>query len=363
MLIAALLCAPALLQAQIKVGQTAGFTGPVAAGVKEITDGAKLYLDHINAKGGIQGQRIELISMDDEFVPAKAAANAEELMANKSVVAMLLSRGTPHTEAIAPLLSKFRVPLIGPSTGARVLHSPVNPWIFNVRAPYRTEAVRAIDHLVTTGVNKIGMVYVDDSFGADLLAGAQEGFAKHQLQPALQASFSRSKPQFDAILSQVQKLNPQALLVAGSGQAVADLTQQLRATGNRSLLVTFSNNASLGFVKQLGTQGRGVIVTQVFPHERSRNFGLVREAMEIAKQLNRPEPTPAMLEGFSAAKVLVAGLNRSSREAGRENLRRALDAITRLDLGDMVLGYSAEDHTGLDYVDISIIDGSGKFLR
>jgi branched-chain amino acid transport system substrate-binding protein len=63
-------------QAQILIGQTAGFTGPVGAGVKETTDGAKLFIDAINARGGVNGQKIELISLDDKFDPKLAAENA-----------------------------------------------------------------------------------------------------------------------------------------------------------------------------------------------------------------------------------------------------------------------------------------------
>ena len=88
-------------QAQILVGQTAGFTGPVAAGVKETTDGAKLYIDSINAKGGVHGQKIELVSLDDKFDPKLAAENARKLVEEQNVLALFLNRGTPHTEAIA----------------------------------------------------------------------------------------------------------------------------------------------------------------------------------------------------------------------------------------------------------------------
>jgi ABC-type branched-subunit amino acid transport system substrate-binding protein len=102
--------------AQILIGQTAGFTGAVAAGVKETTDGAKMYFDAINARGGINGQSIELVSMDDKFDPKLAAENAKKLITEKNVVALFLVRGTPHTQAIAPLLAEYRVPLVAPST-------------------------------------------------------------------------------------------------------------------------------------------------------------------------------------------------------------------------------------------------------
>ncbi|MDP3245740.1 MAG: ABC transporter substrate-binding protein, partial [Polaromonas sp.] len=102
-------------QAQILIGQTAGFTGPVGAGVKETTEGAKLYIDAVNAKGGVNGQKIELISLDDKFDPKMAGENALKLIEEKEVLAMFLTRGTPHTEAMLPHLEKFGVPLIGPS--------------------------------------------------------------------------------------------------------------------------------------------------------------------------------------------------------------------------------------------------------
>ncbi|MEP6771510.1 MAG: ABC transporter substrate-binding protein, partial [Polaromonas sp.] len=129
--------------AQILVGQTAGFTGPVGAGVKETTDGAKLYIDAVNAKGGVGGQKIELISLDDKFEPKLAVENARKLIEEQNVVALFLTRGTPHTEGIVPLLDKNGVPLIGPSTGAMVLHQPVKKHVFNVRATYQREAEKA----------------------------------------------------------------------------------------------------------------------------------------------------------------------------------------------------------------------------
>ena len=153
--------------AQILIGQSAGFSGPVAAGVKETTDGARLYLNAVNAKGGINGQKIELVSMDDKFDPKLAAENARVLIEEKEVVAMFLTRGTPHTEAMLPLLDKHGVSLVGPSTGAMVLHQPVKKHVFNVRATYQREAEKAITHLASVGVTRIALVHVDDSFGAD----------------------------------------------------------------------------------------------------------------------------------------------------------------------------------------------------
>src|SRR3954468_13564668 len=90
------------LHAQLLIGQTAGFSGPVAAGVKETTDGARLWINAVNAHGGINGQKIELVSMDDKFEPKLAADNARKLVQERNVLALFLTRGTPHNEAIVP---------------------------------------------------------------------------------------------------------------------------------------------------------------------------------------------------------------------------------------------------------------------
>jgi ABC-type branched-subunit amino acid transport system substrate-binding protein len=350
-------------QAQILIGQTAGFTGPVGAGVKETTDGAKLYIDAINAKGGVNGQKIELISLDDKFDPKLAGENARKLIEEQNVAAMFLTRGTPHTEAMLPLLEKYGVPLVGPSTGAMVLHQPVKKHVFNVRATYQREAEKAVTHLSSMGITRIGLVYADDSFGADGVAGAQKGFAAAKLQPAVLEKFNRGKPDFGPISPKVVQSNAQAIIMVASGQAVVDGMKAFRAAGSAAQIVTLSNNASSGFIKSLGDNARGVIVTQVFPYERSIAYSMVKEAQELSKAKGTGDISPAMLEGFAAAKVLVEGLKRAGAKPTREKIQAALENIRRFDIGGLEVNYSLEDHTGLDFADLSIIGTDGKFKR
>jgi ABC-type branched-subunit amino acid transport system substrate-binding protein len=331
--------------------------------VKETTDGAKLYIDHINAKGGINGQQIELISLDDQFDPKKAAENARVLIEEKEVAALFLTRGTPHTEAIIPLLDKHGLALVAPSTGAMVLHQPVRKHVFNVRATYQREAEKAITHLHTLGLSKIAVLHTDDSFGQDGLAGAQKGFAQTQLKPVGVFKFDRVKPDFSTIAPQVASAATQAILFVGSGTAVADGIKALRASGSAAQIVTLSNNASEGFIKLLGSNARGVIVTQVFPNERSISYLMVKEAIELARKKGNQEVSPAMLEGFAAAKVLVEGLRRAGPKPTRSKLVSALESIKKFDLGTLEISYSPDEHTGLDFADLSIIGPDGRFRR
>jgi branched-chain amino acid transport system substrate-binding protein len=349
--------------AQIVVGQTAGFSGVVAAGVKETTDGARLYLDSVNEQGGVNGQKIELVSLDDKFEPKLAAENARKLITEHKVITLFLTRGTPHTQAIVPLLAEYKVPLVAPSTGAMVLHQPVNPMIFNVRATYQREAERAIRHLSLIGLERIAILQVDDTFGADAVQGAQKGFEAVGKQPLLLEKFDRAKPDYSVAAPKIAKADAQAVLFIGSGAAVADGAKALRDAGSRAQIVTLSNNASGGFIKQLGDNARGTIVTQVFPYERSLSAPIVKEAVDLMRAKGGAEVSPAMMEGFAAAKVLVEGLRRAGANPTREKLVTALNGIRKLDIGGMEVSFSPGDHTGLDYADLSIIGQDGKFRR
>ncbi len=349
-------------QAQIIIGQTAGFSGIVAAGVQETTDGAKLYLDNVNARGGVHGQKIELVSMDDKFDPKLAGENARKLIEEQNVTAMFLTRGTPHNEAIIPHLNKHGVPLVGPSTGAMVLHKPVQKHVFNVRATYQREAEKAISYMAALGNTRVAVILADDSFGADGLAGAKRGFEVNKLEPVALEKFDRAKPDFSLIATKIVSAETQAVLVLASGNAVVDGYTALRKAGYAAQIVTLSNNASAGFVKSLGNNARGVVVTQVFPSERSTNFPMVREAQELAKASGK-EVSPAMLEGFASAKVLVEGLKRAGPKPTREKLLAALETMQKFDLGGLEISYGPDDHTGLDFADLSVIGTDGKFRR
>jgi branched-chain amino acid transport system substrate-binding protein len=349
--------------AQLRIGNPSGITGSVAAGVKENIDGAKLYLDAVNARGGVNGQKIELLSVDDKFDPKVTVEVSRKLITEQKVLALFLNRGTPHSQALLPLLAEYKVPLVGPSTGAMVLHEPVNPWVFNVRATYQREAAKAIEHLATIGLKRIALLETDDSFGADSAAGALKGFAAVKQTPVLQEKFPRDKPDFTELAGRIVSSNAQAVMIIGSAGNVANGMKAIRAAGSRAQLVTLSNNASEGFIKLLGEHARGVIVTQVFPNERSVAYALIKEAQDLAKAKGLSGVSPAMMEGFAAAKVLTEGLKRAGPNPTPVALRDALEGLRNYDIGGLQISFGPTDRTGLDFADLSIVDAAGKFMR
>ena len=121
-------------------------------------------------------------------------------------------------------------------------------------------------------------------------------------------------------------------------------------------------NASSGFIKQLGDASRGVIVTQVFPSERAMGQPMVKEATTLARAKGQMELSPAALEGFASAKVMVEALRRAGPKPTRAKVLAALDGLKNYDVGGLEVSYSPQDHSGIDFADLSIIS-EGRFKR
>lgn len=351
------------LAEDIRVGQTAGFTGVQPGTIKELTDGAKLWINAVNAKGGVNGHKIVLESLDDGFDPKRAGENAAKLI-DAGVLALFLSRGTPHAEAIIPLAEKAGIALIAPSTGALIMHEPLKRTVFNVRSKYQTEAERAVKHLTTVSMNRIGVVHVDDSFGKDGLAGAERGLKDANIKPVWILKYDRSKPDLKPIIDTIAKADVQSVILIGSGSQAADIIRGARAAGSTTAFITLSNNSSSSFIKLLGDSARGVMVTQVFPNPRRTTHAFLLEFQNLAKDAGI-DPSYTSLEGFVSAKVLVEGLRRASAKGPitRAKIIDAMNSLKNFDIGGLQLNYSTGDHTGLEYIEISIINAKGNFLQ
>jgi ABC-type branched-subunit amino acid transport system substrate-binding protein len=367
MLAGALLTVSLCGHAQIKLGVSGPVEGSNAASMLELLKGAELYLEHVNATGGVAGQKVELVIRNDDFKVEKTVEVAKRLIEEDKVTALFLVRGTPHNQAILPLVAQHQVPLIAPSTGAIAFHEPVNKYVFNVRTAYQLEAEKLVALLKTISITKIGVLHVGDGFGRDVLVGLDRGFAAAGLKPVVVREFDRDAATKDSrdfmqpVLADVLKSDPQLVIVIGAGLAVKNAIVALREAGSSTQIATVSNNASTGFIKLLDKHSTGVIVSQVFPNERNGSTAMVREARTLAGE-KKLTLTPAMMEGYAAAKVAVKALRDSGKAPTRASLQKALENLREYDMGDVTIGYSPSDHTGMEMTDLSIIT-RGVFLR
>lgn len=353
-----------ITESTILIGQTIGVTGTLSGTVKEMNEGARAYLAVVNKQGGVNGRKIELRTLDDQYLPEKSAANAKALIEKDRVFALFQSRGTPQTLAILPELTAHKVPLIAPSTGAESLHVPVNRLVFNVRAKYQDEVIKAIEHFNTLGMKNIGLLTYekDDALGLDGLNGFNKGMAEFRLKPAFIEIFPRLKPNVDGVAQKLVSESPDALIIVSSGANTVDVIKAIRARGGKMQIMTLSNNSSKDFIQDLGADATGVVVSQITPPPNLSTTILGQEFQAAAKAVNATVSYAGM-EGYLSAKVMVEGLRRAGRNLTRENLVRAMETMQRVDMGGVSLSYSEKDHTGSNYVELTLIGKDGRYVR
>src|ERR1700682_3400242 len=182
----------------ILLGQTADFSGPQAAPVKETVAAARAYFDKVNAQGGVNGRKIVLESMDDGFEPKRSVENAKKLIDDKNVIALFLFRGTANAEAMMPVILEKKTLLFGGVGSSMKMHEPINRYMFNLRAPVQTEVTSVVTQLASQGINDVAVVYTDDGFGEDALDGAKKSFDKFKIKPKAIASIPRGQAEVDA---------------------------------------------------------------------------------------------------------------------------------------------------------------------
>jgi branched-chain amino acid transport system substrate-binding protein len=346
----------------ILIGQTADFSGPQSALVKETVAAAKAYFNKINAEGGVRGKKIELRSVDDGFEPKRSVENVKKLAEDKALVALILSRGTANAEALLPVLSEIKVPLLGPVGASQILYTPPNRYLFNLRTPFQTEVFKAITQLNSQGLTQLAAVYSDDAFGKDALQGFDKALAHYNLKPVVRVSIPRGSTDVAAAVDKLAEAKPQATMGICIAKACAALLKAMRAKGVNSQFLSMSHTSSNAYIQDLGTHARGVIVTQLFPYPLSGITAVAKELRELAAQANFV-PSYATMEGMLAAKVMVEALKRAGDNPTPEKVTIALESLHDHDFGGFRVNFGPGNRMGSEYVDLTMISRDGKFIR
>ena len=348
---------------RVLLGQSAAFSGPAQALGKEMLQGAKVYFDGVNAHGGVHGRRIEIASLDDGYEPDRAAANTRELIDQRKVFALFGYVGTPTSLAAMPIFTAAKVPFVGAFTGAEALRTPLNPQIFNVRASYFDETERIVEHLVTTGVTRIAVFHQNDSYGKAGLTGVERALKKRGLTPIATATVERNSVDVAAAVATLSAAMPDAVVQISAYASCAALIKEMRKAGSIAMFYNVSFVGSSALAQALGSEARGVVISQVVPLPWSGIDPIVREYQGQMQAAGVAEFSFTSLEGFIAAKVMAEGLQRAGRNLTRARLVEAFETMGRFDLGGFQVSFSPEDHNGSEFVDLTIISRDGRFIH
>lgn len=343
---------------EIVLGQSVALSGPAQELGKEMNLGARVYFDAVNASGGIKGRRIVLRVLDDGYEPTRAEANTKKFVDDGDVLALFGYVGTPTSAASIPVASKARLPFFGAFTGAELLRSPFNRYVFNVRASYFDETEAIVRQMTQGGVTRIAVFYQNDSYGQAGLAGVERALAKRNLQVAAKATVERNSTDVAAAVATMLAAKPEVIVMISAYASCSEFIKQSKAKELATRYVNVSFVGTRALAKALGAAADGVMISQVMPPPTANKYPIVGEYQRAMRAAGINDLSYTSLEGYVAAKVLVEALRRGG-DASREALVKALEGL-RVDLGGFTAAFAPDNHSASKYVEMTVLNKAGE---
>jgi len=351
----------------IVISQVAPLTGVLASTGKQMVVGGQIYFDHINATGGVNGQKIRVEVADDGYKVDETVRLTKEALANPAVVALFGFAGTANVGKLLAdgVLSQGGAALVAPYTGGEPLRTPFNPWIFHVRAGYGDETEHMVQQVTTLGMKRVAVMYQDDGFGKAGLQGVERALAKRGLALSAAAPYERNTAQVDEAVKTIRSSDAQAVIMISVNRPTSAFIQRYREAGGGAQLYNISVVDPAEIVKLAGLKhAHGLGVSQVVPYPFMPAMPVVREYQSLLKKYAPNELVNyTSFEQFLGAKVLVEGLRRAGPRPTRAGVIKALESMGNFDLGGTVVRYAPDNRIGSRYVEVTVIGGNGKLLK
>ena len=346
----------------LTIGCSASLTGPLAGFGRDIKQGAEAALAQINARGGIHGRMVQLQILDDGYVPQRTTENVQQMISQGSAFALLSCVGTPNNAGILPMIEDAGIPYVAPFTGASSLRKGARN-VFHVRASYTDEVRRLVQRLAGMGLKDIGVVYLDNAYGREMLEDSTRFLAEQGLKPLVQTALATDGKNLSDVLAKVGQARPAAVLLSTAGAVSVELVRGLKTNNPGVLMAGLSVTLTSEGLKQLGDAGSGLALTMVMPDPTRAKTALVRDYQAAMRARGVQEFNLGTLESYTNTRVLAEGLERAGADPTRSKLRTALAGIRNLDLGGLVIDYSGQaPYVGSRFVDMGVLNGAGRFV-
>ncbi len=269
----------------IKIGSVLSVSGPAAfLGDPELKT-LQLYIEKINAEGGVLGRKLELVHYDDGSDAAKANSFTKRLIESDKVDVLIGGTTTGATMAMAPLVDKASLPFIS-LAGAVVVIDPVKKWVFKTPHTDRMAAEKVFEDMKKRGISKVGLLSETSGFGASGRKETQTVAGKYGITLVADETYGPKDTDITAQLTRIKSApGVQAVFVFGLGQGPAVVTKNYGQLGMTSLPMYQSHGvASDEYLKLSGKAAEGV--------------RLPTPALLIANALPANDPQKAVVTGY-----------------------------------------------------------------
>jgi len=347
---------------RIVIGQSAPFSGAAVQLGLQFYLGAQLHFDALNARGGVNGRRIEIARLDDGYDPERCAANTRQFIQD-GVFALFGYIGTPTSLVALPLATEAKIPFFAPFTGAQALREPFNRYAIHVRASYFDETAAIVRQTTSVGIKRIAVFYQDDAYGKAGLEGVQRALKALNLEPVAVGTVERNSTDVAQALQTILAAKPEAIVQISAYTSCATFIRLARRQGFSGNFYNVSFVGTQALMDELGAEARGVVVSQVMPFPYSAAQAISGEYLAALKDKRGVAPNYSGMEGFVAAKVFTEGVRRAGRNLTREGFITAVQGMQNLQLGGFSVDFGPKKHTGSRFVELTLLTEDGRVRR
>jgi branched-chain amino acid transport system substrate-binding protein len=338
---------------EIKIGAVLSVTGPAAfLGEPELKT-LQLYVERINAAGGVLGRKLALVHYDDGSEAAKANSFGKRLLESDKVDIVLGGTTTGATMAMAPLVEKAQVPFISLAGGV-VIVEPVKKWVFKTPHTDRMAAEKVFADMKARGLSKVGLLSETSGFGQ---SGRKETLAvasKYGIEIVADETYGPKDADVTAQLTKIKgAAGVQALFVFGLGQGPAVVTKNVAQLGIKLPQYQSHGVASDEYLKLAGAAAEGVrlpspslLIAERLPASDPQK-AVVMGYDKGYKDRFKEEPSTFGGYAYDALMLAVDAVKRAGSTDG-EKLRGALEQTKGFVGVTGQFNLSASDHMGLD---------------
>ena len=361
---------PGASDKEIKIGQTMPYSGPASA-YGTIGKVEAAYFRKINDEGGINGRKVNFISLDDGYSPPKTVEMVRRLVEQDEVLLLFNTLGTPSNTAIHKYMNAKKVPQLFVATGATKWNDPKgNPWTMGWQPNYQTETTIYAKHILATRPNaKIAVLYQNDDYGKDYLKGLEDGLGdKAKTMIVARASYETSDPTVDSQIVQLQASGADVFVNITTPKFAAQAIRKAYDIGWKP--VQYLNNVSLSVGSVLTPAGLeksvGLITAQYGKDPTDPQWandpGMNEWRAFMAKYYPEGDTKDASnVYGYGAARTLVQVLKQCGDNLTRENVMKQAGSLKDFDPGTSLPGIkintSASDFAPIQAVQLARFDG------
>lgn len=313
---------------EIVIGSFMALSGPVAGIGTPLADGMLAYFNEINAKGGINGRKIRLITEDDQFTPSKTVSAVRKLVEKDQVFAIVGGLGTPGCLAVMDYLNNADVPFVYPASGATGLAFPAKKNIFVVQPNYRTEG-KVIAQFIWDKFpkKKVGFIHDDTEIGKEGAKYTTANLKTFDIDPVVDVAFPTTNMDFSSYVLKLKEAGADLVVYHGTVAAAAAIRKEAVKIGyNFEMIVNYAL-ADPSMFQLAGNAWEGVYATAWLPPLDPNAKSVKHFYTTYTKAYPNVGGYAYAAAGWVAAEVFTEAVRRAGKDLTREKLIKALESM------------------------------------